>query len=147
MNRHAARRRGSVGDDRGQVTAFLVALAGVVVLFAGLAVDGGLALAAKVRALSEAQEAARAGAQAVDLEAYRATNVLRLRPDQARDLAQRYLADTGDSGTAIATEQSVTVTVTARQPTRLLRLAGLRTLTVTGSGTAHPRHGVSDSVP
>jgi len=40
-------------------------------LVAGLVIDGGLGLAAEVRATDEAQSAARAGAQAIDLAAYR----------------------------------------------------------------------------
>ncbi|AXK37722.1 hypothetical protein DVA86_28125 [Streptomyces armeniacus] len=135
------------GRDRGQVTVFVALFATVVVLFAGLAVDGGLALSAKVRALGEAQEAARAGVQAIDLAAYRADGTVRLRPEQARTLAQNYLAATGDTGTVTVTEQEVTVTVTAHQSTQLLHVAGLDTLTVTASGTAHPRHGVSAPEP
>lgn len=138
-----SRHRRLASNDRGQVTVFVALFAAVVVLFAGLAVDGGLALAAKIRALGEAQEAARAGAQAVDLAAYRADGTVRLRPEQARTLAQNYLAATGDTGTVRATEQEVTVTVTAHQPTQLLHVAGLDTLTVTATGTAQPRHGVS----
>ncbi|GAA0927596.1 MULTISPECIES: TadE/TadG family type IV pilus assembly protein [Streptomyces] len=130
-------------DDHGQITVFVVVITALVVLFAGLAVDGGLALATKIRALGEAQEAARAGAQAIDLDAYRADGTVRLQPDQARALAYRYLATTGDTGTVTATERTVTVAVTVQQPTQLLQAAGLDTLTVTGSGTARPRHGVS----
>lgn len=136
-----------VDGDRGQVTVFVALFTALIVLFAGLAIDGGLSLSAKVRALGEAQEAARAGAQAIDLAAYRANGTIRLRPEQARTLAQNYLAATGDTGTARATEQQVTVTVTAHQPTQLLHVAGLETLTVTASGTAHPRHGVTTPEP
>ncbi|MEU0924571.1 TadE/TadG family type IV pilus assembly protein [Streptomyces malaysiensis] len=133
---------GGLADDHGQITVFVVVITALVVLFAGLAVDGGLALAAKIRALGEAQEAARAGAQAIDIDAYRADGTLRLQPDQARALAYRYLATTGDTGTVTATERTVTVAVTVQQPTQLLQVAGVDTLTVTGSGTARPRHGV-----
>ncbi|WP_251983313.1 pilus assembly protein TadG-related protein [Streptomyces rapamycinicus] len=126
---------------------FVVVITALVVLFAGLAVDGGLALTAKIRALGEAQEAARAGAQAIDLSAYRANGTVRLEPDQARALARRYLAAVGDTGTVTATEQMVTVAVTVRQPTQLLQAAGIEELAVTSSGTARPRHGVTTPEP
>jgi putative Flp pilus-assembly TadE/G-like protein len=149
VNRHRlclSRMRGPAGDS-GQITVFVVVSAFTMVLFAGLALDGGLALAAKIRALGQAQEAARSGAQAIDLDAYRADGTLRLTPDQARTRALRYLASTGTTGTVQVTAQTVTVTVTAHQPTQLLDLAGLDELTVTGSGTAHPRRGISAPEP
>jgi hypothetical protein len=130
-------------DDRGQVTAFIVIFTAAVVLFAGLLLDGGLALAAKVRAIDEAQEAARAGAQALDLAAYRADGAVRLDPVQARALAQRYLATTGDTGTVTVVSNQVTVAVTAHQHTQLLGAVGLHTLTVTGTATAHPVRGIT----
>jgi len=138
---------GRPADDRGQITAFVVIFASAVILFAGLVLDGGLALAAKTRALGEAQEAARAGAQALDLAAYRKSGAVRLVPAQARALAERYLASTGDTGSVIATAQAVTVTVTARQHTQLLGVAGLHVLTATSTATAHPVRGVDAPEP
>ncbi|MFF1676113.1 hypothetical protein ACFVYG_08780 [Streptomyces sp. NPDC058256] len=129
--------------QEGQVTVFVVVLAVAVVMFAGLVLDGGLALAAKIRAVGEAQEAARQGAQALDLAAYRADGTLRLVPDLARAQAQDYLASTGDSGAVTVTADTVTVTVTAHQSTQLLGVIGLRSLTVTASGSAHPVRGVN----
>ncbi|MDQ0772951.1 hypothetical protein QF026_001417 [Streptomyces aurantiacus] len=143
----AARLRGQARDDDGQVNAFIVVFALAVVMFAGLILDGGLALAAKVRALGEAQEAARAGAQALDLTAYRDHGVVRLVPDRARTRAQEYLAATNDSGTLRVTVDAVNVTVTVQQRTRLLSVLGMDSLTVTGTGTAHPVHGVNAPEP
>jgi hypothetical protein len=127
--------------------AFLVIVTVAVVMFAGLVLDGGLALSAKVRAIDEAQEAARAGAQALDLAAYRRDGTVRLLPSQARQLARQYLATTGDTGTATVTADTITVTVTAHQHTQLLDLAGLNTLTVTGTGSAHPVRGIDTPEP
>ncbi|MFJ6901526.1 TadE/TadG family type IV pilus assembly protein [Streptomyces hokutonensis] len=139
--------RGLARDDRGQVTPFVVILALAVVMFAGLVVDGGLALAAKVRAIGEAQEAARAGAQALDLVAYRNSGTVRLVPDQARTLAQTYLASTSDTGTVTVAEDTVSVTVTAHQHTQFLGLLGLGSLIVTGTGSAHPVLGITTPEP
>ncbi|MFE0104478.1 TadE/TadG family type IV pilus assembly protein [Streptomyces sp. NPDC059009] len=134
-------------DDRGQVTVFVVLMSAAVLMFAGLVLDGGLALAAKARAIGEAQEAARAGAQAIDLDAYRADGTIRLAAGQARASALNYLSATEDSGTVRVTPQRITVTVTARQEPQLLKLIGLGSLTVTGEGSARPAHGVSAPEP
>ncbi|MFD8716902.1 MULTISPECIES: pilus assembly protein TadG-related protein [unclassified Streptomyces] len=143
----AHRLRSLTGADDGQVTPFVVILTVAIVMFAGLIVDGGLTLAAKVRAIGEAQEAARAGAQALDLAAYRDTGTLRLIPDQARARAQTYLAATRDTGTVTLSGDTVTVTVTAHQHTQLLGLLGLDSLTVTATGSAHPVRGVTTTEP
>ena len=138
---------GLARDEAGQVTPFIVILATAIVMFTGLVLDGGLALAAKVRAIGEAQEAARAGAEALDLNAYRKNGTVHLAPATARTLARGYLAHTTDTGTVTATTNAVTVTVTAHQHTQLLRLLGLSTLTVTGTGTAHPVRGIDTPDP
>ncbi|MEB8338044.1 pilus assembly protein TadG-related protein [Streptomyces endophyticus] len=133
--------------DEGQATVFVVLITVAVLMFAGLVLDGGLALAAKVRAIGEAQEAARRGAQALDLSAYRADGTLRLIPDQARDLAQRHLAATGDTGTVTATGDTVTVRVSARSSAQLLRVVGIQSFTVSASGSAHPVRNIGTAVP
>ncbi|MFD4560503.1 hypothetical protein ACFWP5_40365 [Streptomyces sp. NPDC058469] len=133
----------SARSDDGQITVFVVVIVAAAVMFTGLVLDGGLALAAKVRAIGEAQEAARQGAQAIDLDTYRTDGALRLAPPKARTLAQDYLASTTDTGDVTATEDTVTVTVTAHQHTQLLGLLGVRSLTVIGTGSAHPVRGIT----
>src|SRR5437870_10754247 len=85
-------------EESGQVTPFVVVFVAALLLMAGLVIDGGLALAAKVRAIDEAQAAARAGAQSLDLRAYRTRNTVVLDPVRAAAAARAYLAATGDSG-------------------------------------------------
>jgi hypothetical protein len=125
------------------VTAFVVVLTAGLLLLGGLVLDGGLALAGKVRAIDEAQEAARAGAQQIDLAVYRGQNRVVLDPARAVAAAQRYLAGTGDTGTISVAGDNVTVTVTHRQPTQLLRLAGVNSLRVTGHANVRLRHGIT----
>lgn len=134
-------------DERGQVTAFVVVIVTAILLFAGLVLDGGLALAAKVRALGEAQEAARAGAQEIDLAAYRANGLLRLAPQQANAAARNYLAAAGHNGTVSVAGNTVRVTVTVSQPTQLLGLIGISSSTVTATGEAQPQRGISGVLP
>ncbi|MGB3441133.1 MAG: pilus assembly protein TadG-related protein [Actinophytocola sp.] len=125
------------------MTAFVVIIALAALLFAGLVLDGGLALAAKVRAMGEAQEAARAGAQEIDLAAYRADGTVRLVPPQASAAAHSYLAAAGHTGTVSVAGNTVNVTVSINQPTQLLGLASIGSITVTGTGQAQPQRGIS----
>ncbi|WP_409497261.1 TadE/TadG family type IV pilus assembly protein [Amycolatopsis sp. cmx-11-12] len=134
-------------DQSGRVTAFVVIIVTAVLLFAGLVLDGGLALAAKVRALGEAQEAARVGAQEIDLAAYRAKGTLRLEPQQATAAARNYLAAAGHTGTVSVAGNTVNVTVTVSQSTQLLPLIGIGSITVTASGQAQPQRGISGVLP
>ncbi|MFE9748247.1 pilus assembly protein TadG-related protein [Saccharothrix saharensis] len=134
-------------DERGGVTAFVLAVTTALLLLAGLVLDGGLALAAKVRAIGEAQEAARAGAQEVDLAAYRADGALRLDSPQAGAAARDYLAATGHTGAVSVADNTVDVTVTVTQPTLLLGMVAIDAITVTGTGRAQPQRGVAGPLP
>ncbi|MFT7837734.1 hypothetical protein Q5530_16490 [Saccharothrix sp. BKS2] len=129
------------------MTSFVVVLTTGVLALAGLTLDGGLALAAAVRATGQAEAAARAGAQAVDLTAYRGSGTLRVMPDQAVTAARAHLAAEGVTGTVTVSGDTVTVTVTASQPTQLLGLVGIGSLRVHGQGSAHPQRGVTAIEP
>ncbi|WP_435208513.1 pilus assembly protein TadG-related protein [Streptomyces sp. bgisy034] len=124
------------GDDRGQITAFVVGTVAALWLFAGIVVDGGLALAGKARALDTAQEAARTGAQQLDTSRLRHADDVRLMGEKAAAMARAYVASTGDSGTATVRGDTVTVRVTHHQRAQILQVIGVRTLTVTASATA-----------
>jgi hypothetical protein len=76
MTRPRVANRSARGDS-GQITAMAVVMMAALFLLAGLVLDGGLTLAARERVLGLAQEAARAGAQAVDLAVYRQNGTLR----------------------------------------------------------------------
>ena len=129
--------------DEGTVTAFVVIFVLALLLLAGLVVDGGLTLAAKVQAIDEAQAAARAGAQAIDLPTFRATGQLRLDPAAARQAANSYLASTGHAGQVQVVGNDVEVSVQITQPMQILGIGGIGALTVTGRGSALPVEGVN----
>ncbi|MCX5535748.1 hypothetical protein OG785_34980 [Streptomyces sp. NBC_00006] len=135
----------AAGDDRGQVTAFVVGVFAALWLFAGIVVDGGLALAGKAQALDVAQEAARTGAQQIDVGHLRRTHGadVRLLRAQAVRAARAHVSSTGDAGTAGVHGDSVTVHVTHHQRTQILQLIGVTTLTVHASGTAHAERATS----
>lgn len=136
------RRDHAMAADSGQITAFVVVMATALVLVAGLVLDGGLTLAARERALGLAQEAARAGAQGVNLAVYRQSGNLVLSPALAMTDAQRYLASTGSQGTVQITGNLVTVTVTITQHMQILDAAGLSAITVHASASATPDRGI-----
>ena len=138
IGRPRRRCRVTVAGDSGQITAFVVVMATALVLLAGLVLDGGLTLAARERALNLAQEAARAGAQGINLATYRQTGNLALSEPLATADAQQYLASTGVRGTVQVTGYTVTVTVTITQPMQILDAAGLSAITVHASASAVP---------
>ena len=131
-----------LGDEEaGMVTAFVVIFTLALLVMAGLVLDGGLALAAKVQAIDAAQAAARAGAQAIDIPTYRATGQITLDPGQAVADAQGFLAAAGERGTVTVAGETVDVTVTITQPTQILSVVGVDQLTVTGAGSATAQQG------
>ncbi|MDT8916043.1 hypothetical protein [Amycolatopsis sp. PS_44_ISF1] len=129
------------------MTAFVLTLLIGLLALTGLSLDGGLALASKVRAGGQAESAARAGAQALDLAAYRANGVVRLDPRRAQDLAQRYLSSIGATGSVAVAGDTVTVEVTATYRTQLLSLVGISDIHTHARGAAHPQRGVTGIEP
>ncbi len=121
-------------NERGQVMAFVVVIVMALLLFVGLA--------AKRRAINEAEAAARAGAQAIATNTYRTTGHLTLDPFQARAAARAYLAQTADAGTVLVVGDRVVVTVNLTQRMQLLRLVGIRSVRLQGRGAAVVVHGV-----
>jgi Flp pilus assembly protein TadG len=73
-------------DETGSITPFVVIVSLALILLAALVIDGGRQLNAKGRAVAYAQEAARAGAQAIDVTDPR----LDLLPDDALKAARQY---------------------------------------------------------
>jgi hypothetical protein len=147
VSRLQPRKSRQPGQDSGQITAFVVVMAAALVLLIGLVLDGGLTLAARERALGEAQEAARAGAQGINLAIYRQNGSLVLAPAEAVADARAYLAHIGATGTASATGTTVTVTVTIVQPMQILSAAGLTAITVHATATAVPERGITGELP
>lgn len=139
-------RRGGGGrgsDEAGQITAMVVVCTAGLLLFTGLVLDGGLALAGKVDAADAAQEAARSGSQQIDLAQLRATRHVRLDRQRAAEAALRYVQATGDKGRVFVSGDRVTVTVTHRQRTQILSLVGLDELVTTATAIAQPEQGIT----
>jgi Flp pilus assembly protein TadG len=114
-----------------------------VLAVAGAGIDGGQALAAQKRAYTMATDAARTGAQQIDLALYREGGNAVLDPAAAQAAAQARLEQTGTVGQATATTTEVTVTVWNTQPTALWSLIGISEITVSATATAQVRHGIT----
>lgn len=121
--------------DEGTVTAMVAVLALALVMVAGLAYDGGQIVAAQATARDLAANAARAGAQEIDLAELRTSGEVVLDPGAAATAAESYLADSGHSGSARVDGDSVTVTVEVQQDMRILPIAD-RTVRATDTATA-----------
>jgi hypothetical protein len=132
--------------DRGSLMLYMIPMAVVLLMFAGLVFDGGTALAARGRAADLAAQAARAGADQVSQTSLR-TGIpaeLRIDPGAARTAGQQVLSAAGATGT-ITVHGSDVVTVTARVPARtaILSAIGIRDASGTASASATIVHGVT----
>ena len=125
-------------SDRGSATGLALLMFLVVVLLAGTVADAGGAMGERVVALDTAQQAARAGANQLDLTALRRDGVIRLDPIAAQAAAQQFLQHADASGAVTATPTEVRVTVTRTRSTVLLAAIGVDTITVGASATAVP---------
>jgi hypothetical protein len=117
----------------------------IVLAVAGLVYDGGGLIATKRQTINVAEQAARAGAQAIDTSTLMATGVVQLDPTAASARAEAFLATNGWTGTASATTTSVTVTVTQTRPLVFLQTFGIGLPTVSGTATAEPHHDLARS--
>jgi len=140
-----ARHRGardSESNESGSVSAFVVLL--LVALFAlmGLVIDGGSAIAARQAATDEAEQAARAGAGALSVDALRSGSV-QIDPSAAVARAEAFTVAAGHPGTAVVSAGVVTVKVHYRIPTDILGMVGITTLPVSGTASAVDVRGVT----
>jgi hypothetical protein len=101
-----------------------------------------MTLASRREAANVAEGAARAGAQALDVDVLRATGTVHLDSREAKRRAESYLAAAGRAGRVDISGDAVNVTVTITRRLAILGIAGLRTSTVTASGHARPVEGI-----
>jgi hypothetical protein len=125
-------------SERGTVSAFVVALSFACLLAAGLALDGGRIVAARIEVADVAGNAARAGAQ--HLVGLRAGQPV-IDPGPARAAAEQVLAASGASGTVSVSARSITVTARTTRSLSLLALVGVGSRTVEATATARMEEG------
>ena len=91
-------------DETGTITAFVTIMTVALMFVAGLVFDGGMTLASRREAANVAEGAARAGAQALDVDVLRATGAVKLDPVEAKRRAESYLAAAGRDGRVVRLE-------------------------------------------
>jgi Flp pilus assembly protein TadG len=129
--------------DRGSaIAAYLLVMAVVLFAFAGLVLDGGAALTARGQAADTAQQAARAGADALDPGPLR-TGVLRADPASAVAAAQAVLAAAGVDGQVDVAGSQVTVTAHVSKPAAILSMVGVGEVSGSATYSAFPLHGTT----
>jgi Flp pilus assembly protein TadG len=112
-------------DERGMVTAFVTIFVVALIFVIGLVLDGGYLLAAKREVNNIAAEAARAGAQQLDVAAFRAdSSVDKLDHDRAQAAAEAFLARAGATGHATPYDDHIEVTATVKHKMLILALFG-----------------------
>lgn len=130
-------------DERGQVTAMVAILAVALLGLGALIFDGGQILTARREANNLARQAARAGAQQLDVAQAR-VGTFTLDPAGADGAVRAYLEDQGVTPTSVRiTGDRVEVTVTLTQPTPLLAILGIEERTVTATASARAARGVT----
>ncbi|MEX2622951.1 MAG: pilus assembly protein TadG-related protein [Acidimicrobiia bacterium] len=123
-------------NERGAVSTFLAVIALALLMAAGLAIDGGRKVNALREASHLADNAARAGAQAVNIDTLRTTGDLTLLPADAANRADQYLTSLGYSADDVTvTGDSITVTISLTIDPVLLP-TGPITVTATETATA-----------
>ncbi|MFI7127443.1 pilus assembly protein TadG-related protein [Nonomuraea sp. NPDC050153] len=132
-------------SERGSMSVFTVLFSVVVFLLAGLLVDGGAAINARLRAADVAEQAARAGADEIDVDHLRATGQTRLLgEDQVCARADEIVAAQGGEGvtrgecTVAQGQAQVTVTVSVQWKAFFLSAIGFPGDEMTGQAVAAP---------
>jgi hypothetical protein len=133
-----------MGGERGTVTAFVVSFTFALLAVGGLVVDGGYILAARERAYDEADAAARAGAQAIDVDTLRSGGTATLTISDAQRRVDAYLRPTGHEGVVEVNGDEVTVTITHDRSLVLLGAFGVGPVTIEATGTASAIQAVED---
>ena len=146
-NRLRARRApAGRGRERAQAIVWAVVMVPLFLAVVGLAIDGGIAFAARRDLQNVADAAARAGAMQIDQRLYRESlgATIALDAGSARRVAAEYLAGQGPGLAAtIGTERRrVIVAVSREVPTSFLRLVGIATMRVGAVAPADVQHGI-----
>ena len=137
MNAPIRHGRGRPGerDDHGAIAAFVVLLMVGFLALLGLVVDGGTALTSHQAAQTEAEQAARAGAGALSVDALR-DGAIQIDGPAALATANGFMAAAGHAGTAVVANGVVTVRIHYRVPTVILGLIGIDQLDVWAEAAA-----------
>jgi len=132
--------------QRGQAIVWTAVMLPLFIAIVGLAADGGLVFSARRELQNLADSSARAGAQQIDVLAYRESRgrTVVLDEHSARQVAADQARSQGrDLDVWIDVEPSRTrVEVSRDVPTSFLRIVGIQTVRIGAAATAEVRHGI-----
>lgn len=139
-------------SERGAISAMLVTLIVMLFVLAGLVVDGGFAINARQKIYDDAEQAARAAANQIDIETLRATGEIVILEGQARQKAQEYMSARGYPPSQVQVsvdDVAGEVTVAARDTvnTTLLQLIFISDFDVEGQAISRPAVGITGEMP
>lgn len=136
-------------QERGAISALVIVLIVMLFAVAGLIYDGGRAINARQQTFDDVEQAARAGANQIDIDLFRSSGIVRILPGQAAEHARAYLAGLDrrwpyDPGRIIvqATPTEVFVEAERTVPTGMLQLVFVPQFTVDGRATAQAEIGI-----
>lgn len=129
--------------ERGFVSLYVVVITVGLVALAGLVIDGGNALAAREKAADTAQQAARAGADALSPDSLRNPGALSATPAGATQAANQVLSTGGVTGSVSVDGDQVTVTVVVHQAATILSAVGVNQITGTATASAAALRGTT----
>lgn len=128
-------------SERGAATVFVVGMAIMLFVCAGLVVDGGLAINARMTVADDAEQASRVGADTIDLDRLRSTGEIRIDEIEAGNRVRQFLADRGYSPGQYFVDpnfDSVTVTVQDRVDSMFLQVVAIPGFDVEARATSSP---------
>lgn len=124
-------------DERGAATIFVLLLSVALLVGAGLVIDGGYALAQRRELTTQAEQAARIGADALQEASLRDGGEPKIDPVRARQAASAYLDRVGAPNASVTIDgQVVTVRLQSESETAILSIAGITAIPVSGAGSA-----------
>jgi hypothetical protein len=132
------------GRERGSASIFVLGMSIVLMVCAGLVVDGGLAINARMRIADDAEQAARVGADAIDVQGLRDSGTVVIDPEAARVRASTYLQARGYSQgeyEVLPEAGRVVVTISDTFDTALLKLVNISKFDINARATSTPETG------
>ncbi len=139
-------RRREPRNEQGSATVFVIGFAIVLFLCAGLVIDGGLAINKRMRIADDAEQAARIGADSIDVNEFRRTETLVIDQLLARQRMTAYMQSLGygaDNWEPDIGADRVGVTLNDTSKTYILNLFNVR-FPVRASAEAVPDTGPND---
>lgn len=142
--------RRAARSERGAISAMVVTLTVMLFMLAGLVIDGGFAINARQRLYDDAEQAARAAANQIDIDALRETGQVVLLEAEARQAAVDYMTARGYGAGQVTVNfagNEVSVHAEDRVNTSLLQLIFIDDFPIEGEATSRPAVGITGELP